>query len=361
MVTPLGRLPYAPSRLIAYLRFPPVGMRQKARLLAVLGKIARERQLHIAEPSSLAAFDHEDAVRWARREIGEEACNYLVRPAIEPFFYTHASEVSAGVARALLRHALSWRLMTPRDGTDALAKLLAARLDVRLSCRAFGLERAGGGVVVHHHGGSTRADAVIVAVPPRGALNLSPPVPECDLLDLRQAQRFEACLALFLGYRRPVQLPSPSTTVGGPGPHRLVGLTALSSGGAPGFVPPGREVLSILAMGRRSRALLFEDRKVMQQALVGDVKRDLGLDLPAPDWTHIACRDAATVVPTPGSLRRAAAFSRRRRTGVHFAGDWLSGASTIEGAVRTGRRAAADVADDLRRVRIRRRLWWGPR
>ncbi len=352
MVTPAGLVPFAPSKPISFLRFPPVHMGQKVRLMGVLAKLSLRRPLHIAEPASMAPFDDESAVEWARREIGEQACDYLVRPAIEPFFYMHASEVSAGVACALLRHAVRWQLMTPEDGTDALAKALAARLDVRLECGARRLERVEGGVLVHHLKGSTRADAAIVSVPPFAALELAPPVSDRDLQDLESAQRFEACLALFLGYRRSVPLPSPSITVGGPGAHRLVGLTSLSTGGAPGLIPRGREVVAVLAMGERTRSLASLDQRGVERAVLADVKADLGLDLPRPDWTHVVRRQAATVVPEPGSLERAAAFSRRHRTRVHFAGDWLSGTSTVEGAVRTGSRAARRIGEEMRLARV---------
>jgi oxygen-dependent protoporphyrinogen oxidase len=349
MVTPMGRVPYAPARPLALLRFPLVDMRQKGRLLKAVAKIVSGPSLHIAEPESLAPFDDGDAIRWARQEIGEQASDYFVRPAIEPFFYAHASLVSAAVACALLGHAVRWRLSTPENGVDALARSLADTVDVRLGCRVLRLHREKGAVVIDHDAGSLRADAVILSIPPHEVLRIAPQIEERDSQDLMSRQRYEPNLALFLGYRRKVPLPSPSTTVGGPGAHRLVGLTAHSHGGTPGFIPPGREVISILAMGERSRTLLASSQATVERAVREDVRTDLELELPPPDWTHMVRRQTATVVPGPGSLRQIAAFSRRRRSGVHFAGDWLSGTSTVEGAVRTGRRAALAVLEDLGR------------
>jgi protoporphyrinogen/coproporphyrinogen III oxidase len=348
MVTPLGRIPYAPSKPVALLRFPAVDIGQKARLVKTVTKILCGPALHIAEPESLVPYDDDNAVRWGRREIGEEATDYFVRPAIEPFFYAHASQVSAGVARALLRHAVRWRLSTPRDGMDALARTLAATLDVRVGCRACQLQSARRRILVHNKDGSVlAAKYVIIAIPPRDALELAPPITSDDQEDLESWQRYESSVALFLGYRRIVDLPSVSTTVGGPGRHRLVGLTALSRGGVPGFIPLGQEVISVLAMGEHSRRLLRLSPSAAEEVLRADVSADLGLDLPRPDWSHIVRREAATLVAGPGSLERVVAFSRRQRARVHFAGDWLSGVSTVEGAVRSGRKAALAVLKDI--------------
>jgi predicted NAD/FAD-dependent oxidoreductase/geranylgeranyl pyrophosphate synthase len=345
MATPGGRIPFRPSSPAGFLRFPGVPAGQKLRVLAALLRLLPERGLHVADPRSLVHLDGEDAETWARRELGDEATDYLVRPAFEPFFYIEAGRVSAATVRALIRHALDWSAITPAAGMGSFCEAMATRLDVRTSTPVRGIGRTARGWRVEHDGGQLDVDAVILATPAPDALALDAPIAADDARDLASIE-YEACTCVFLGYDSPPRLPSPSTTVGGPGRHALVGLTALGAGGTPGLVAAGREVVAILAMGWRSRELHgLADGEVVRE-LVEDA-RGLGVELPAPSWSLVFARRRATVVPPPGMLRRVLAFDERPRTGLHFAGDWLAGLSTVEGAVRTGLSAARRVTREL--------------
>jgi oxygen-dependent protoporphyrinogen oxidase len=341
IVTPRGRLEFGPSDPVAFLRFPAVPLAQKLRVLRTVGRLAVGPELHIAEPATLAARDHESAATWARRTLGDEATDYLIRPAIEPFFYVRAEEVSAAIAQALLRHAIRWRLWTPRDGMSALCEALAASVDVRTGTRATRVSPEGNGLVVETTAGPLRASAVVLAGQTVDMLKLGAPLAPTDRADLA-AVDYEANIVVFLGYSRPVDLPVPSLTVGGPGVHALVGLTALRDGGPPGFVAAGTEIVAVLAMGLRSRELMSADDAEVVRAVLADVA-SLGPRLPAPEWTLLFRRPHATVVPRPGLLRRLARARARTRHGIHLAGDWLAGSSTIEGAVRSGHLAAEAV------------------
>jgi predicted NAD/FAD-dependent oxidoreductase len=95
-------------------------------------------------------------------------------------------------------------------------------------------------------------------------------------------------------------------------------------------------------MGLRSRELMAAADADVVSAVLADVEA-LGPRLPAPEWTLLFRRPHATVVPRPGLLRRLAAARGRTRRGIHLAGDWLAGSSTIEGAVRSGLLAAEAV------------------
>jgi oxygen-dependent protoporphyrinogen oxidase len=341
MVTPQGRLPFGPSDPIAFLRFPAVPMVQKLRVLRTVLRLAAGPKLHIAEPATLAARDGESATAWARRTLGEEATDYLIRPAIEPFFYMQAEDVSAAIAQALLRHAIRWRLCTPRDGMSALCEALAARLDVRTGTRATRVSADGDGFLVDTTAGPLQASAVVLAGQTVDMLPLGAPLAPADAADLA-AVDYEASIVVFLGYSHAIDLPVPSLTVGGPGVHALVGLTALRHGGPPGFVAQGTEIVAVLTMGLRSRELMSAADADVVRAVLADVEA-LGTRLPPPDWTLLFRRPHATVVPRPGLLRRLAAARGRARHGVHLAGDWLAGSSTIEGAVRSGLLAAEAV------------------
>jgi protoporphyrinogen/coproporphyrinogen III oxidase len=341
MVTPHGRVPFGPSDPIALLRFPAVPAAQKLRLLGRVLALALGPDLHIADPATLARRDNESAASWARRTLGDQAYDYLIRPAIEPFFYMRAEEVSAAIAQALLRHAVHWRPCTPRDGMSAFCDALAGGLEVRTGTRATGVSADRSSFVVDTTAGPMTASTIILAGQAGDMLALEAPLAPTDAADLA-AIDYEANIVIFLGYDHPLSLPVPSLTVGGPGVHSLVGLTALQRGGPPGFVAQGTEIVAVLTMGLRSRELMDRSDDDVVRAVLGDVEA-LGTPLPPPAWTLLFRRRHATVVPRPGLLRQLAAASRRARHGIHLAGDWLAGCSTIEGAVRSGLRAAEAV------------------
>jgi protoporphyrinogen/coproporphyrinogen III oxidase len=343
MVTPKGRIPFGPSDPLNFLRFPVVPLSQKLRLLRVLTYLRLATDIHVADISSLAAYDDEaeSATTWARRKLGDQAYEYFVRPAIEPFFYAQASDVSAALAMALLRHALGWRLYTPRYGTDALCIALAAQIDVRTSTPALAIQRDSSRFIVDTPQGGIRAGTVILAGQTVDMCSLEAPLSPADAADLR-AVDYEASIVLFLGYAYPLDLPVSSLTIGGPGPHALVGLTALADGGPPGLVAAGQEILAILTMGWRSRQLLDLDDEALIAAITAHAEA-LGITLPWPNWTMLFRRRHATIISRPGMLRRVEATAHRPRSGIHLAGDWLAGSSTVEGAVRSGHRAADAV------------------
>ncbi len=344
MRTARGTVPYAPGTLSGLWRFPFVPPSEKIRLVAGVTRLALGRPLHIADPQTLVDDDGESAAEWACRTLGDGAYHYFVRAAVEPFFYSEAEEVSAAVAKALLRHAVHWRLLTPRDGMSRFCEALASRLTCRLACSAKSIVWKSRRLCVRHAEGETDADAVVVAIPAPQALRLAP-VTEEDEKDL-EAIRYQPSVLAFLGYDAPLNLTPPSVANGGPGRHRLVGVTALGRGGMSGFIPPPNDVLAVLAMGWRSRELLDDGDDAALDALTQDA-RALVPALPAAAWTRVCARRYATVVSAPGLMRRVVAFARRERRGVHFAGDWLSGASTVEGAVRSGYAAARSVIRDL--------------
>ena len=342
MVTPRGPIPYAPGRALSFARFRPVPARQRVKLARELVRLARGPALHIADPATLAAADRMDAQTWALSAFGKEASDYFVRPAIEPFFYMNAHDVSAAVARALLRHAVSWSLVTPAKGMGSLCAALTAQLDVRLRSHVRGIAEHPDGVVVSCDDGSVHADAAVIAVPAPDLLTIDgAAVTDAERAAVAGA-RFEPCVLALLGYNGPVALPAPSVTVGGAGRHALVGVTALSQGGVPGHIRTGAEVVSVLAMGWRSRSLLGRDDEAVVDELRKEMRR-LGVNVPRPAWHQVVAREHATAIPEPGFTRRLRSLAAFRRARTFLAGDWLTGISTVEGAVRSGQAAARAV------------------
>jgi protoporphyrinogen oxidase len=348
LATPAGLMPHDIGTPRGLLRFPLLSAREKAATVTAILRLCCGRSTHIADPFSLSRHDTEDAFSWGRRWFGKGPYEFVVRSAIEPFFFYSTEEVSAAVPRALLRHALRWRLLTPVAGMGSLCAALAGDLDVRLDHRVRTVRSDSSGIVVEHSRGETRADTAIIAVPAHVLESLAIPISAADAADIGSAQ-YIPNVRLYLGYRhhRP-ELRAPAVTPAGPGRHAIAGITSMSQW-IPTRVPRGQEVVAISARAWRSRDLIGLPEEEVARELLRDCAA-LGIELPTPEWTVVFSEPMAIVLPRPGHFRRMVAFLTRSRRGIRFAGDWLTG-STIEGAVYTGQLAAEAAWRELRDAR----------
>jgi predicted NAD/FAD-dependent oxidoreductase len=276
--------------------------------------------------------------RWGVRTVGETAYNYLLRTGIEPFFYVGCEDISAAFGKALVRHALKWQLLVLKEGTGALCDALAQRVEVRTGCQASGIETRDASVVVHHAGGTI--EATYVAVRSFRAMHgLEGGVTDADRADAASV-RYAPSITLFFGYERPITVQYPLVTPAGPGRHKIARVRTWSAL-APQYVPEGKELLAIHATAWRSAELLERDPAKIVSELRADAEDVFGR-LADPDWIRLYPRAEGTVITPPGHYRRMAAFLRRPRKNLLYAGDWLTG-STIEGAVRTAMSAAERI------------------
>lgn len=340
MATPYGKLELALSSPRRIFQFPLITLASKLRAAAMFARAALRGRVHIARPARLARLDRGDTVeQWALRAMGETAYHYLLRTGVEPFFFIGGEELSSAVGKALVRHALGWQLLVVPTGMGALCDALARGIEVRTGCHVGGIDVRDTSVEVRHAGGALEADHCILAAPAPALARLEGPLAKEDRTDLA-AVRYMPSIALYFGYERPLTVQYPLVTPAGPGRHPIARVRTWSTV-TPACVPDGKELLSIQAMGWRSAELLERDPSRIAAALRTDAEEVFGR-LADPDWLRLYPRREGSVVTAPGHFRRMAAFVRRPRTRLHYAGDWLTG-STIEGAVWSGHAAAAAV------------------
>lgn len=340
VATPFGKLELdlsAPGRI---LNFPLISFAGKLRAAAMFARASLRRGVHVAKVARLARLDRGETIeRWALRTVGETAYHYLVRTGIEPFFYVGCEELSAAFGKALVRHALKWQLLVLPAGMGALCDALAERIEVRTGCQASGVEVHDASVTVQHSGGTMEADYVIVAAPATTIAKLEGTIAEADRTDAASV-RYAPNITLFFGYERPITVQYPLVTPAGPGRHPIARVRTWSAL-APQYVPERKELLAIHATGWRSAELLERSPSKIVSDLRADAEEVFGR-LADPDWIRLYPRAEGTVITPPGHYRRMAAFLRRPRKRLLYAGDWLTG-STIEGAVRTGLSAAERI------------------
>jgi len=338
--TAYGKFPLEIGSVRGVLRFPLVRWPGKVRAAILPARTLVGRRSHVADVAALARYDRGQTIeQWARRWAGDAAYQYLVRPAVETFFYFGCEEASAALGRSLVRHGFRWQMQMIANGMGAFCDALAQRLDVRTGCRVGSIQIGADGVAVRHAGGTVEADYAVLALPASAAARVDGALLEADREDLRSV-RYAPNIVLFFGYERPITVQYPSVVPSGPGRHPIASV-ATTSRWVSDYVPEGKELVVIHGSAWRSAELIEREPDQVVAALRADAEEIFGR-LADPDWIRMYPRAEATVIPSPGHYRRMRAFLRRPRQRLLFAGDWLTG-STIEGAVRTGLAAAEKI------------------
>lgn len=340
VATPFGKLPFQIGSPQGVWRFPLIPWTEKLRALSVFLGRRLHRSAHIADVASLARMDKQESVeRWGKRRMGSASYEYLLRPGIEPFFLFDAREASAALGKALIHHASKWAMYFLPDGMGTLCDKLAQRLEIRTGCRAGGVEVGNQHVTVYHAGGAIEADYAVLALPAPAAAKLDGSIQDDDRRDLA-AIRYTPHIQLYFGYERPITVQHVAVTATGPGQHPVSGVHLVSQW-TPQYVPEGKALILIQASGWRSGELIDQEHDKMVAALRSDAEEIFGR-LADPDWIRAYPRRDAMVIPEPGHFRRMQTFLKRPRQRLLFAGDWITG-STVEGAVRTGLKAAEQI------------------
>lgn len=344
VASPFGKLDLDLSSASRILRFPLITLTGKLRAAAVFGRARLWGRVHLADLARLARLDRGEATleHWGRRTIGETAYHYLLRAGIEGIFFVDAGDLSPAFGKAIIRHAIKWRSLMLPNGMGALCDALAERIEVRTGCPAHGVEARAQSVAVRHAGGTIEADYAICAIPATQAAKLDGTIPDEDRADAA-AVRYAPSIVLHFGYERPITVQHPLVTPAGPGRHPVARVRIWSTH-TPQYVPEGKELLTIYASAWRSGELLDSHPSRAVAELRADAEEVFGR-LADPDWIRLYARTDGVVITPPGHYRRMAAFMRRPRRRLLFAGDWITG-STVEGAVRTGLAAAEQILHD---------------
>ncbi len=230
------------------------------------------------------------------------------------------------VQQARLRRAGRSRI---RGGADRLPLALARQLDVRLEEPVSHIEWRPTGVSVD--GEDAEACVVTVPVPVLASIEFEPRLPPTLEAAVERLAYGNGVKAALQYERRPhggVKSDLTFQTAWSAG-GRLV--TALST---------GRHGLLLGSVSRRTRPLLVADE--LDDVYPGS--RGLYERGDSIAWHTDGWSQGTTVAYAPGQVNRFQAALRRRVGRVHFAGEHTDAfAGTMEGAVRSGRRAAVDV------------------
>jgi len=325
------------------------------RSLPLLGRLGVELLRHWgsldpAHPERAAALDGEDLARGLRRLGGAELFESLLAPSFAATFDDDPNELSFAFGLLMLRlMAQGASLQSFAGGNGTLTAALARRVPVLTGCdvRRVETETDGARISLVRRGGESRvfADAVVVAVPGCAVPALCPKLAPEERSFFEAVEYSRGILVHLLLDRAP-----PVPAYSGIAFARSEGLDLYGVAfehHKPDAAPRGA--------GCVNAALTREASERMWNATDAELARHVCDELARTPCGPLA--PASVVVHrwdpllprfTPGALRRLAAFRRRleRSPRIAFAGDYLV-SPTLEGAVGSGIRAAADVSTTL--------------
>ena len=301
--------------------------------------------LDLNEPARAAAagLDGESIGEWGERKLGSDFVELLAYPLLAAYYGVRPEETSAALFHALARAGMGVQVLASTGGMSALAERLAAGLRDRgvrfqLGAAVAGIEPEVPGVRVRLESGDGVGHAgAVVAVPAGVARDLVPDA----ALPRSVRERRTAVLAVAL--KRPVPgdwfgLSFPRTEAEG---LKVAAICSQAAKGA-GLVPEGMGAVAVIPAPSVAESWAdAEPRWVLDEVLPV-------LDRAIPG-VRSAIAEARLVrldgwVPAPGHFERLAAGHADDGVpaGVALSGDYLV-APTVEGAVRSGLRAAERI------------------
>lgn len=277
----------------------------------------------------------ESVAAWARRALGERTYEYLVRPSFEPWWLFRCEAAAGTLWTGFLRDAPKLELLAFPEGTDSVCRWMAEDVDVRLECPVAGVESDGAGFnVTFETGGQLRADRVVLATDAQRAAALLGSGAAAERL---ARTPYAASLHVSLCYRSSKWEHCAGSVFPGRPDDSDVATVSLASKKIRSLAPPGGEIVDVYFKDAASRRIAAAD--AVEHALRGAAEL-LGTDMPEPETTHVFDRDRGVAAPAPGHYAAMMQVHSLLPPGMEIAGDYLS-AGVIEGAIRSGREAAA--------------------
>ncbi len=330
--------------VVSFLRYRFMTMPQKLKTgLWTLGMSRKRNVYDLGDPESLSDIDVESIAEFARRRLGEDIYNYMVRPSIEPFWYTPCEQVSAAMFLGLTARAPGAKFFCVAGGIDQICHRFAAGADVRCDSEVLDITPNGERLTLTYRDGSGEscmdADRVVVAGTAKTAAKLTASLPETLVSDTQKdyfaSQEYASNIHTCFRIPRMVEAPPVNAIFPvGAGPHPWAAL-AFHRAKDSGKEPRDSELISLYLSGPESARMMDEpDERLFESGL--GFARMAHSDIPADAVAYyLARRSEAIPIQAVGRYRLAAGFlneQRARRSPIRFCGDYLSSA-TIEGAV----------------------------
>lgn len=304
-------------------RAPLGGGLDQARLGAALGRLAA-----LPADRLLARPDRPVHETLAGRGLPARTVEGVLRPLLVSLLSDPGLNTSSRCADLVLRGYARGRLCLPAGGASTVPELLATTLPPGTVHTGVTATSAATTAVTTAGHGEIRCRAVLVATGAHDAAELLP--------GLRLPAFHPVTVLHHTADRPPLREPALILTAGGQGP---VAHTTVASEVDPSRAPGGRVLITSTVLGAAAGLPTAElDRRARAQlATVYGTS--------TADWQLLAAHHdphAVPAMPAPHDLRRPV----RLLSGLYVCGDHRD-ASTVQGALVSGRRAARAVLQDF--------------
>jgi protoporphyrinogen oxidase len=343
--------------LLGIARIPGIGLHQVLRLLRLPRLVARYgNRIDPEWPERAASLDDRSLADFGRLYFGARVTDHWMGPLVARASLADAREASRVLFLHHYRDGVGERLALLRSSSQEFMDRAASSLPTALGACVTNVEsRSGGGVRFGVRDAererSAEADALVLAVPAPEVVGLAGAEFSLAERDALEQVRYTPEISLAVALRRPFHSHPQHIQF----PHRdgwPLESVLLEPGVEGGRVPNGRGLALLRATGRWS-ANYFEapDETVGKElvaALGGISPRIHGAGI----FSEVLREKRAIPRFDVGRYRAIADFTqiqtdwRRRGRRIYFAGDYLMGPGW-NAALRSGYRAAAEVAEDL--------------
>ncbi len=265
------------------------------------------------------------------RGFSDRAINRFFRPFFGGVFLDPQLSASQEWFEFLFGMFATGSATLPANGMQAIPRQLAAALptgSVRTKAQVRAVHE---GVVELARGEQLSARAIIVATDARHASVLIPTM---------RAPAWNSCATLY--YAAPTSpLSAPLLVLDGEGRRGPVNHVCVPSDIAPSYAPPGQALISATVIGTppTEDAALDRDARAQMTRWFGDQVKG---------WRLLKIAHVPYSLPRAAPRADARDAAVRVSAGVYACGDYLETPS-INGALRSGRRAAEAVVADLTR------------
>lgn len=344
-----ARYPVNFVSLLSYLRLPVLTLADKLKTIrAAIGLYLSGGAKNPFDGGDLARFDTVDNLEaWSRRELGDRAYEYIVRPIMDFLYAVPAGWLSTPFPHAIIKQAHKMQLSVPPGGIGQLSEWLidaARRSELHLSTPVEAIERDGDGYRVIANGEAYYAEGLVVATESFVAARLLERLISPAVAKILNEARYTDYAHVAIGYEKspwpnfPVDIVLPV----GEGETRNIGALVLHSRRHPGSVPKGGELVGVYFNTPPLANMSDDDIK---REAVEELRRAFGA-APPPDFVHLFRYDRGLTIAGPGHYAKLDTVHGALPQRVQLAGDYFSQAG-VEAAVFSGERAALALHREL--------------
>ncbi len=315
----------APSKIMSTL-FAPVGtLRDKLRVLELVSRLVTEHTgnlLNAPERTTLQAL-HDSS-------FSPLIIERFFRPFLGGIFLEEELETSSRKFEFVMRTFALGRAALPAHGMEEIPKQIASKLPANSIMVNARVRRLTGNTVELENGTVMRARAVVIATDVSSA---------AVLLGLPERRPWNGTACLYYAAEKP-PMEEPVLVLNGEGPGSPINNLCVLSNVAPEYAPPGASLISVTLHANATRNVLLDtDLRMQLRQWFGSQTRE---------WRELGRYVIPRALPSQkvsdGGLQ---VEPPQVRPGVYAAGDYMDSGS-INGALRSGRKAAEAVLEDLK-------------